>query len=109
MTKNMAACLGAAALIAFGSALAADVPASDLAALEGVDQAWMKAFNSGNAEALAGLYDEKAVLLPPGAAAVSGRSAIRKFFDKEVAEAAKAGVSFSLASRPAGGVSANMG
>jgi len=105
----MAASLGAAALIAFGSAFAADAPASDLAALEGVDQAWMKAFNSGNAEALAALYDEKAVLLPPGAAAVNWRSAIRKFFDKEVAGAAKAGVSFSLASKPAGGVAANMG
>jgi len=106
--KHIAASLGAAALIA-GSAIAAGTTAADIAALEAVDQAWVKAFNANNAEAAAVLYDEKAVLLPPGDPAVAGRAAIKAYLAKGMAEASKAGISFSLAPKPAGGVSGNMG
>jgi uncharacterized protein (TIGR02246 family) len=88
--------------------LAAD-SATEIAALEAVDQNWAKAYNSGNADAVANLYDEKAVLLPPGASAVNGRAAIKAFFLKDTAESQKAGVAFTLASKPAGGVSGDMG
>lgn len=100
--------LGAAMLLALGNALAADT-AADIAALEAVDQAWIKAFNTGDAAAAANLYDEKGVLLPPESPAVSGRAAIKDFLAKEMAEAKKAGVSFALAPKPAGGVSGDMG
>lgn len=96
------------AFAATGLAHAADT-ARDIAALEAADQAWVKAFNSGNAQAAADLYDEKGVLLPPDAPAVNGRAAIKDFLGKEMAGAAKAGVSFSLGAKPAGGVSGDMG
>jgi ketosteroid isomerase-like protein len=105
ITRLLCVMLG---LTAIGTAWAADT-AQEVAALEAVDQAWLKAYNSGNADALASVYDEHAVLLPPGSPGVSGRAAIRAFFAKDTAESAKAGVTFSLGPKPAGGVSGNMG
>ncbi|HZP88754.1 MAG TPA: SgcJ/EcaC family oxidoreductase [Burkholderiales bacterium] len=88
--------------------LAAD-SAKDLAALQAADQNWAKAYNAGNAEALANLYDEHAVLLPPGAPSVNGRAAIKAFFVKDTAESQKAGVTLILNPKPAGGVAGAMG
>src|SRR5476651_360782 len=59
--------------------LAADA-AAEVAAIHSVDQSWLKAYNGGDADSVAGLYDEKAILLPPGAPAPHGRAAIRAFF-----------------------------
>lgn len=106
--QHAAALLLATATLASFAARAADSHA-DMAALEAVDQAWVKAFNSGNAEGAAALYDEKGVLLPPNAPAVNGRAAIRDFLAREMAEAKKAGVVFALGARPAGGTSGDMG
>jgi ketosteroid isomerase-like protein len=83
--------------------------AKDMAALQAVDQAWLSGYNAGNADALASLYDEQAVLLPPGVPAVNGRAAIKAFFAKDTAETQKAGLSFSLGAKPAGGISGDMG
>ena len=83
--------------------------AKDVAALQAADQNWAKAYNSGNADAVASLYDEQAVLLPPGAPGVNGRAAIKAFFAKDTAESQKAGVIFTLGPKPAGGVSGDMG
>ena len=75
-----------AALEVLSIAGAAADSAQDVAALQAVDQAWLKAYNGGDAATLASLYDEQAVLLPPGAPAVSGRAAIRAYFAKDTAE-----------------------
>ena len=106
---SLAASFAAFAAFTATTAAIAAGPAADVAALEAVDQAWLKAFNSGNAEAIANLYDEKAVLMPPGAPAVSGRAAIRDALKKEMEGASKAGVTFHLGAKPAGGVSGDMG
>ena len=83
--------------------------AKEVAALQAVDQNWLKAYNAGDADTLASLYDEHAVLLPPVAPAANGRVAIRAFLAKDAAESAKAGVAMSLGPKPAGGVSGDMG
>jgi uncharacterized protein (TIGR02246 family) len=83
--------------------------AREVAALQAVDQNWVRAYNSGNAEAIANLYDEQAVLLPPGAPGVNGRAAIKAFFAKDTAESQKAGVTFTLSPKPAGGVAGAIG
>ena len=88
--------------------LAAD-SAKEVAALQAADQSWEKAYNGGNVDAVASLYDEQAVLLPPGAPAVKGRAAIKSFFVKDTAESQKAGVAFILGPNPTGGVSGDMG
>jgi ketosteroid isomerase-like protein len=115
----------ATTIVAFGSALAADkavpgtVPSAvanpqaqvipDISALQAVDLAWAKYFNRGDANAVAVLYDENAVLLPPNAPAVVGRNAIRAFLGHMMNEARKAGVTFNIGPKPAGGVSGDMG
>ena len=84
-------------------------PAGEVAALHAVDQVWVKGYNANDVDTVADLYEEDAVLLPPGAAAVKGRAAIRAFFAKDMADSAKEGVKFSLGAKPDGGVSGDMG
>ena len=97
------------ALAMFNIESSAADSAKEIAALQAVDQNWAKAYNAGNADAVANLYDEQAVLLPPGAPGASGRAAIKAFFAKETAESQKAGVVFTLGPKPTGGVSGDMG
>ena len=87
--------------------LAAD--AGEVAAIHAVNQTWLKAYNGGDANAVAGLYDEKAVLLPPGAPAPHGRAAIHAFFVSDIAASKKAGVTLHLGPNPDGGANGNMG
>jgi len=97
------------ALVVFSIESSAADSAKEVAALQAADQDWAKAYNAGNADAVARLYDEQAVLLPPGVPGVSGRAAIKAFFVKDTAESQKAGVAFTLGPKPAGGVSGDMG
>ena len=99
--------IGALALFSIDASAAN--AANEVAALHAVDQAWVKAYNAGDADGVANLYDEHAVLLPPGAPGVNGRAAIRTFFAKDAAASAKDGLTFSLDPKPAGGVSGAMG
>jgi uncharacterized protein (TIGR02246 family) len=84
-------------------------PAKDVAAMHAVDQAWAKAYNAGDVDTIASLYDENAMLLPPGAPGAKGRAAIRAFLAKDIAASAKDGVTFTLGAKPDGGVSGDMG
>jgi uncharacterized protein (TIGR02246 family) len=95
-------------LIASVQSFAAD-PAAEVAALQAVDDVWVKAFNGGDADTMAAQYDEHAVLLPPGAPAAQGRAAIRAFFAKMMPEAVKEGLAFSLGANPAAGARGDMG
>jgi uncharacterized protein (TIGR02246 family) len=96
-------------LACFGvSAFAAD-SAADVKAMQDVDQAWLKAYNAADGDALAALYDENAILMPPGAPAARGRAAIREFLAADSAASQKAGVVFHLGAHPDGGVNGNMG
>ena len=81
----------------------------ELAALHAVDQVWVKSYNGGDASSAANLYDEQAILMPPGAAGIRGRAAIRDFLAKDMAGSAKAGVVFALDPKPDGGINGDMG
>jgi len=109
ITKVAAILCTMVALALFSIESPAADSAKDIAALQAADQSWAKAYNAGNADAVASLYDEQAVLLPPGASGVHGRGAIKAFFVKDTGESQKAGVAFSLGPKPAGGVSGDMG
>jgi uncharacterized protein (TIGR02246 family) len=63
-------------LVSFETTSAAQ-PADDKAVLEAGTNTWIEAFNAHDADALASLYTEDAVLLPPNEPAVFGRDAIR--------------------------------
>jgi uncharacterized protein (TIGR02246 family) len=82
--------LGMAAL-----ALALPLPAvaqgaADLRAqIEKQSQAWQNSYNAGDASALAALYAEDGKVMAPGAATVSGRSAIQALFADDIKRGSK--------------------
>ena len=107
--KTITAGLFAIALVAAFSISSQASPASDVAAVHAADDAWIKAYNSGQLENVVALYDETAAIYPPGAPAVQGRAAIHTFFEKDMAGFAKTGLVMSLAANPDGGVSGSTG
>ena len=69
----------ACALLAFpatGLAQAEDVKAEIAAASQG----WQAGWNAGDAAAIAAVYTEDAVVMPPGSPAVEGRAAIQAYW-----------------------------
>jgi uncharacterized protein (TIGR02246 family) len=72
--------LGACALLAFAASQPALAQGDAAKSVEAANATWDKAFNSGDAHALAALYDEKAVVSPGNGKAVKGRADIEKLF-----------------------------
>jgi uncharacterized protein (TIGR02246 family) len=103
--------VGVVALVASmaGLAYAASPASADEAAIRAQAASWEKAYNGGDAKAVAALYAEDALLLPPGAPGVRGRTAIQEFFAKDVAGSKAAGAVFALNPKTDVGVSGNMG
>ena len=54
--------------------------AQDKATIEKLNDAWVAAFNKGDAQAVAAMYAEDAYVLPPGSDIVKGRAAIEAFW-----------------------------
>ena len=69
------------AAVCFG-ALAGAAGAQDKATIEQLNEKFAAAFNKGDAAAVAAMYTEDAVVLPPGADMVRGRENIRAFWAK---------------------------
>lgn len=59
--------------------------AGDEGALAGTSQAWIDAYNNGDAAAIAAMMTEDAMVLPPGAEPVKGRDAIEDFWAAAIA------------------------
>src|SRR5205809_5401471 len=101
--------LFAALLVLAGHTTAFAAEASkDEAAIRAINPAWAKAYNAADAKAISGLYAQQAVLLPPGAPAANGNAAINAYFAKDMAESAKAGVTFSLDPKSDVGISGDL-
>jgi uncharacterized protein (TIGR02246 family) len=88
---------------------AASPASADETAIRAQSTSWEKAYNGGDAKAVAALYAEDALLLPPGATGVSGRAAIQAFFTKDIADAKAAGAVMVLSPKTDVGVSGDMG
>jgi uncharacterized protein (TIGR02246 family) len=91
------------------SAHAASPARADETEIRAQTTSWGKAYNGGDAKAVAALYADDAVLLPPGASGVTGRAAILDFFTKDIAGSKAAGAVFVLDPKTDVGVSGNMG
>lgn len=101
-------------LAASAVALAACAPgapdtAADEAEIKADPGEWMAAYNSGDADAVASLYTDDALLLAPGAPAQQGTTAIRDFIAAEIAKAKAAGLTFKAMDTTGVGVSGDMG
>ena len=62
--------------------LAGPAAAQDKATIDKLNEQFAAAFNKGDSAAVAAMYTEDAVLLPPGADMVKGRENIRAFWAK---------------------------
>ena len=80
----------ATGLVALGGCAKAPQPvadaAADEAAIRTMGSEWFKAYNAGDADALAAQYAEDAVVSAPDAPAIRGRAAIREYYAADVAE-----------------------
>jgi ketosteroid isomerase-like protein len=92
-----------------GLAHAASPANADEVAIRAQTTSWGKAHNGGDAKAVAALYAEDALLLPPGASGVSGRAAILQYFTKDIADSKAAGAVIALNPKTDVGVSGSMG
>jgi hypothetical protein len=70
-------------------ALAQDTSADLRAQIQMMSQAWHKAYNAGDAAAVAALYMKDATVMAPGAEAATGTKAIRSLFAADIAQGAK--------------------
>lgn len=89
-------------------ALAADA-AREVAAIQAVDEVFVKAYNSGDVATVVAQYDDHAILQAPGTPEAVGKAAIRTFFAADIPESAKAGAKFVLNPGATGGVSGDLG
>jgi uncharacterized protein (TIGR02246 family) len=87
----------------------AATPAADEAGIRAQTTSWLKAYNGGDAKAVAALYADDAILMPPGAPRVKGRAAILEFFTKDIAASKAGGAVFAIDPKTEAGVSGNMG
>jgi uncharacterized protein (TIGR02246 family) len=101
--------LAVGAVTLAGLVHAASPASADEAAIRAQTASWEKAYNGGDAKAVAALYAEDALLLPPGAAGVSGRAAILEFFTRDIAGAKATGAVFVLNPKTDVGVSGSTG
>lgn len=84
--------VAASLLLVGGCAISSTDSGPDHAAVSIGTNAWMKAYNSGDAEGVVALYAKDAVVMPPHAPAVSGHAAIRSFIVADIAGAKAAGI-----------------
>ena len=73
-------------------------PAADKARMEADALAWFDHYAKADGEAMGNLYAEDALLMPPGAPAVTGRAAIKTFLGEDAAKTKAAGLSLKNAS-----------
>jgi len=83
--------------------------AADEAALKADPVAWFAAYAAGDADGVANLYTEDAILQPPNAPSVAGRAAIRDFIVSDIAASNGAGVTLNIGEYTGVGVSGDMG
>jgi len=83
--------------------------AADKAKLEADALVWFDHYANADGDAMANLYAEDALLMPPGAAAVTGRAGIKTFLGADSAAAKAAGVSLKNKAVTGSGVSGDYG
>jgi uncharacterized protein (TIGR02246 family) len=83
--------------------------AADKAKMEADATSWFTFLDKGDAEGMANLYAEDALLMPPGVAAMNGRAAIRTFLAGEVAGMKSAGLAIKNGTVTGADVSGDMG
>jgi uncharacterized protein (TIGR02246 family) len=108
MTILLTCCLALLALHCNQQQMA-DTRAADEAAIRSINPSWFKAYNAGDANSIAALYAEDAVLNPPGVPPARGQAAIREYLTKDVAASTATGMTMNAGSKTDAGVSGDLG
>jgi ketosteroid isomerase-like protein len=82
---------------------------ADKAKLEADALVWFDHYAKADGDAMANLYAEDALLMPPGAPAVTGRAGIKTFLGEDSAKTKAAGISLKNASVTGSGVNGDVG
>lgn len=91
------AAIVAASLVALAACQPKVDTAAETSAIQEINKAWGTGYNAGDADAVANLYTEDAMILPPGAPSVAGRAGIRDFIASDIAASGAAGLTFNVA------------
>jgi ketosteroid isomerase-like protein len=83
--------------------------AADQAKLQADALSWFDHYAKADADGLANLYAEDALLMPPGAHAVQGRPAIKTFLGEDATKSKAAGISIKNGTVTGSGVSGDNG
>ncbi|HKQ59367.1 MAG TPA: DUF4440 domain-containing protein [Candidatus Eisenbacteria bacterium] len=83
--------------------------AADEAKLEADAVSWFGYYANADADGMANLYAEDALLMPPGATAVTGRAGIKAFLGDDAAKSKAAGISLKNGTITGKGVSGDTG
>lgn len=103
--------LAASMLVLAGCAQGAARPAdtaADEAAVREAGAAWFTAYSAGDAEGVAALYADDAVVNPPGSPPARGSAAIREAVAKDIANSSGGGFSLKPGSESEIGVSGDL-
>lgn len=97
MNKFKSAAIVAAGLLALAGCQKAPVDTTaDEAAIKQMARDFATAYAAGDADAIAAMYAEDAVLMPPGAPKQTGPAAIREYFASNTATSQAAGVTLVM-------------
>jgi ketosteroid isomerase-like protein len=83
--------------------------AADQAKLQSDALIWFEHYAKADADGIANLYAEDALLMPPGAPAVTGRPGIKAFLGEDAAKSKAAGISLKNGSVTGTGVNGDNG
>ena len=112
LSLGIVALLMAGGLAACARATTPPAPAdtsAQKAKLETDALAWFDHYAKVDGDAMANLYAEDALLMPPGAPAVTGRAGIKTFLAGDAAKSKAAGISLKNASVTGSGIDGDLG
>ncbi|MDE2220361.1 MAG: SgcJ/EcaC family oxidoreductase [Gammaproteobacteria bacterium] len=111
MGMKIHAAVAAAGLLALAGCAQQATPvdtSADVAAMHDATNAWVAAYNAGDADKIVALYADDAIMMPPDGTSLKGRDAMKQYLTADMAASKAAGVSFAL-DADTGGVSGELG
>jgi ketosteroid isomerase-like protein len=108
MRLPVSALLAACALLAFNAVPLSAGEHDARSAFEAGTDAWIAAYNAGDADRIIAMYTEDAIVQPPDHPAIQGHAALRDFLVAQMAASQEAGLRFTVA-HTGSGSSGNLG
>ena len=111
MLTRITAALAAAALLVVAGCTQNSAPvdtSADVAAMHDATNAWVAAYNAGDADKIVAMYADDAIMMPPEAVSLKGHEAMKQYLTADMAASKAGGVSFEL-DADSGGVAGDLG